>query len=242
MAARSRHGTPGPRAADDAGTTSTASTKTAVTSLSAFGLSPALIAAATTSRKITAPTTAPAIQRPTVRLPDSTSPDHERRHARDCRSDAHLDVGEALELGEERARERDQSVGQAESEHEPSRPRRCRMPRHLRVVSRGAHGQPEIGAQERREADGQRDGQQAVMTTRLARLPPLTVVPPMREAGRQAEQALTEPFGLGEDAVRRGERKVAAAHDEQADRVERGAGQDTGEQRHSPGSGSAGPR
>ena len=211
------------------GTISTASTITAVASLSAFGSRPARIAAATTSRKTTAPLTAPAIQRPTVRLPVSTSP---------IMSVATPMTAVPVPIWMLAKPWNWAKVTPASAINPFDRPSAeghrvhvdAGCPRHLGVVSRSAHREPKIGAQEGRQANGKCDGQQAhedeAGDARAAHR-----IATDGEAGGQAEQVLAEALSLVEDAVRRAERKIAAAHDKQGDGVEGGAGEDTGEQR-----------
>ena len=83
--------------------TSAANTKIAVMSFRSFGFSPHRSAMATSSRNSTDPMTVPAMSSPTARVPTSASPMMTLARPRTTIPDAHLHVGEALILRDQRA-------------------------------------------------------------------------------------------------------------------------------------------
>ena len=106
-------------------------------------------ARATISRNSSDPMTAPQIDRPKPAAgADKGLPQDHAREAPDNHTDAHLNVGESLVLGEDRARERHHRVGhhQADRDHPPDVRAEC--PDHPRVVAGGAHGRAQAGPEE----------------------------------------------------------------------------------------------
>ena len=110
-------------------------------------------AIATSRRNSTEPMTAPAMMKPSCRDADQRLADDDAGQAPDHHADAHLHVGEALVLRQQRAGQRDQAVGERQAEHDHVVDVHAERADHLRVVAGGAHRRAEVGAEEEVEDD-----------------------------------------------------------------------------------------
>ena len=133
------------------GSTSATNTNTAVISFRSFGLRPPRSAIATSSRNSTEPMTAPVMTQPESRVADQRLADDDAGQSPHHHADAHLHVGEALILRQQRAGERDQAVRQRQAEHDHVVDVDAERADHLRVVAGGLHGGAEVGAEEQIE-------------------------------------------------------------------------------------------
>src|SRR6267154_6296989 len=75
--------------------------------------------------------------------------DDDARQSPHHHADAHSDVGKSLILREQRAGERHQSIGDGQTENDHRAVVHAQRANHVHVVSRGAHGHAEVGAQKK---------------------------------------------------------------------------------------------
>ena len=172
------------------GSTSAANTKTAVISLRSLGLRPARSAMATSSRNSTEPITAPMITSPSCVRADQRLADDDARQPPDHHADAHLHVGEALVLREQRAGQRDQAVARAPARGSIMLPTLTPSARIIcGVVAGGAHGGAQVGAEEGVEQRTTDDRDHARRAAARAASRAATSQPQQVDAWRAAEDA-----------------------------------------------------
>ena len=163
-------------------------TKTAVTSFRSFGLRPPRSAMATSRRKSTEPITAPVMIKPELPHADQRLADDDARQAPDDHADAHLDVGEALILREQRARQRDQAVRQRQAEHDHVLDVHAERADHLRVVAGGLHRRAEVRAEEHVDQQRPTTATTTSASSSIAASRSATSQPQTRRSARGPEQ------------------------------------------------------
>ena len=141
----------GSRRRSASGSTSARKTKTAVSSLSALGSRPARTAPAMISRREHRPDDDRDQSRGDPATPEQRLTHDDARESGDDHAEAHLDVREALVLGEQGARESDEAVRRDQPDDDGATHRHAEGAGHLRVVARGSEREAEAGPEEQRQ-------------------------------------------------------------------------------------------